>query len=251
MHRSFNADRENIVKVAESKGVSPLIITGTSEQNSFDAMKYASEFPEKLYCTAGVHPHYTKNCNDATIGKLRKIAQNNCVVAIGECGLDYNRDLSPRDVQRRWFEKQIELACELNMPLFLHERDAFDDLSAILEREKNNIKNMVVHCFTGNERELVKYLELGCYIGITGWICDERRGKHLLKLIKKIPADKLMIETDAPFLTPRNMDEKPKDGRNEPKYLIHIADEIAYFLDKDFDDLAEETYNNTRRFFYL
>jgi len=249
LHRSFNNDREEVVKLAAEVGVTPLILTGTSERNSAETVKYASRFPGKLYCTVGVHPHDARSCNDGTIARLRELAKNDCVVAIGECGLDYNRDFSPRDIQRKWFEAQINLACETGLPLFLHERDAFDDFISILESRKDDIPGMVVHCFTGNEKELDRYIEMGCHIGITGWICDERRGKHLLKLVKKIPADKLMIETDAPFLTPRNMEERPRDGRNEPRFLTHILDEIAYYLDEEVEDLAEGTYRTTCRFF--
>jgi len=251
MHRSFNEDREQVVQTALEAGVSPLIITGTSERSSMYAAKYASRYPGKLYSTAGVHPHDAKSCTPETIKNLEKLAKQDCVVAIGECGLDYNRDFSPRDVQRKYFEAQIELACKIGLPLFLHERDAFEDFYTILEKYKNDIRNMVVHCFTGRKEELLKYLELGCYIGITGWICDERRGKHLIDLVKLIPKDKLMIETDAPFLIPRNLDEKPKNGRNEPKYLVHILDELAYYLDEDMEDLADITYQNTKRFFNI
>ena len=251
MHRSFNEDREQIIRDAAEAGVSPLIMTGTSERSSIEAARYASRFKGKLYSTAGVHPHDAKSCTPSTIKKLEELAKQDCVVAIGECGLDYNRDFSPRDVQRLYFEKQIELACETGLPLFLHERDAFDDFYKILKRYNEDIPDMVVHCFTGNEHELMAYLELGCHIGITGWICDERRGKHLINLVKKIPANKLMIETDAPFLTPRNMEEKPIDGRNEPKYLVHILDELAYHLGEDMDELAERTYRNTKRFFNI
>lgn len=251
MHRSFNDDREQVVQSAIEDGVSPLIITGTSEKASIYAAKYASQYPGKLYSTAGVHPHDAKSCTPETIKNLERLTQKDCVVAIGECGLDYNRDFSPRDIQRKYFEAQIELACKTKLPLFLHERDAFDDFYKILETYKNDISNMVVHCFTGSKDALLKYLDLGCYIGITGWICDERRGKHLIDLVKLIPQDKLMIETDAPFLTPRNLDEMPKNGRNEPKYLVHILDELAYYLDEDIEDLAKQTYNNTKQFFNI
>lgn len=251
MHRSFNNDREQVVQSAIEAGVSPLIMTGTSERSSIQAAKYASKYLGKLYSTAGVHPHDAKSCTSETIKNLENLAKLDYVVAIGECGLDYNRDFSPRDIQRKYFEAQIELACEANLPLFLHERDAFDDFYKILDQYKNDISNMVVHCFTGQKDELLAYLELGCHIGITGWICDERRGKHLIDLVKLIPQNKLMIETDAPFLTPRNMDEKPKDGRNEPKYLVHILDELAYHLDEDIEDLADKTYRNTKRFFNI
>lgn len=252
MHRSFNEDREQVVESAIEAGVTPLIITGTCERSSIEAAKYASRYPNKLFSTAGVHPHDVKSCAHDTIKNLGKLAEKDCVVAIGECGLDYNRDFSPRDMQRKYFEQQIELACNKKLPLFLHERDAFEDFYKILEKYKNDLMNgVVVHCFTGNKEELQAYLDLGCHIGITGWICDERRGKHLIDLVKLIPLNKLMIETDAPFLTPRNLEEKPKSGRNEPKYLVHILDEIAYYLNEDIEDLANRVYKNTKLFFSI
>lgn len=249
MHRSFNDDREQIVNEATQVSVNSLIITGTSERSSIEAARYAEKYRGKLYSTAGVHPHDAKGFTNKTIDVLRKLIQKECVVAVGECGLDYNRDFSPRDVQRSVFEDQIKLAIETGLPLFLHERDAFDDFYNILKTYKQYIKNMVVHCFTGQRLELEKYIELGCYIGLTGWICDERRGKHLTELVKLIPANRLMIETDAPFLLPRNMEDKPRDGRNEPKFLPHIMDELAYYRDEDPDDLADSIYSNTKRFF--
>jgi len=251
MHRSFNEDREQVMNEAMEAGVSPLIITGTSERASIQAAKYASRYPGKLYSTAGVHPHDVKSWTPETLKTLEQLAKKECVVAIGECGLDYNRDFSPRDMQRKYFEAQIELACKTGLPLFLHERDAFEDFYTILEKYKEDIKGMVVHCFTGKKHELQKYIELGCYIGITGWICDERRGRHLIDLVKMIPADKLMIETDAPFLLPRNLEDKPHDGRNEPRFLVHILDELAYHLNENMNDLAHQTYKNTKRFFQL
>lgn len=251
MHRSFSEDRERVVQSAIEEGVSPLIMTSTSEKSSMQAAKYASKYPGKLYSTVGVHPHDAKSCTSQTIKNLENLAKEDCVVAIGECGLDYNRNFSPRDIQCKYFEAQIELACKIGLPLFLHERDAFEDFYKILDKYKSDVSNMVVHCFTGKKEELMAYLELGCHIGITGWICDERRGRHLIDLVKLIPQDKLMIETDAPFLTPRNLDEKPKDGRNEPKFLVHILDELAYHLDEDMEDLADKTYQNTERFFKI
>lgn len=251
MHRSFSEDRESVVQSAVGEGVNPLIITGTSERSSMQAIKYASRYPGKLYCTVGVHPHDAKSCTPETLKNLEKLVEEDCVVAIGECGLDYNRDFSPRNIQRRYFEAQIELACKTGLPLFLHERDAFDDFIETLEKYRNEISNMVVHCFTGSKEELQKYLQLGCYIGITGWICDERRGRRLIDLVKLIPSDKLMIETDAPFLTPRNMNDKPGNGRNEPKYLTHILNNLAYYLNEDPKDLADITYQNTKKFFNI
>ncbi|KZX13517.1 TatD family hydrolase [Methanobrevibacter filiformis] len=251
MHKSFNKDREELVKIAEDNGVSSLILTGTTEKSSSEAMKYALKHDSKLYSTAGVHPHNARDCNENTIDNLRKIAKNKSVVAIGECGLDYNRDFSPRNKQKKWFERQVILSSELEMPLFLHERDAFDDFSSIIEKHENNIVNMVVHCFTGSKKALNKYLDLGAYIGITGWVCDERRGKDLAKIVNIIPEDKLMVETDAPFLIPRNMLKKPKNGRNEPKFLPHIMEVTAENMGKDPKELSAIVYKNTKSFFNI
>lgn len=133
MHRSFQADREQVVEHAIANHVTPLIITGTSLRNSLEASRFAGRYPGKLYATAGVHPHDAKSCSEETMAKLKELAALPQVVAIGECGLDYNRDFSPRDIQRKWFAEQIRLALELNMPLFLHEREAFSDFMAILK----------------------------------------------------------------------------------------------------------------------
>ncbi|WP_435168499.1 TatD family hydrolase [Paenibacillus glycanilyticus] len=249
MHRSFHEDRDQVVARAAENHVTPLIITGTSLRNSVDAARYAGTYSGKLYSTAGVHPHDAKNCNEETIAKLRELSAMPQVVAIGECGLDYNRDFSPRDVQRKWFGEQIRLALELDMPLFLHEREASADFIGMLKEHR--VQNAVVHCFTGTRQELKAYLEMGYHIGITGWICDERRGKHLRELVRMIPLDRLMIETDAPFLTPRDLKEKPKDGRNEPAILPHILQAVAECIGKPADEVAQATTQTAKAFFRI
>jgi len=264
MNSAYDRDRDEVVKAAAETGVAPLIVTGSSERSSLDAALYAKRHnaikPGALYTTAGVHPHEAKNCGNGTIDVLRELAREtlepcppehccSAAKAIGECGLDYNRDFSPRDVQRRWFIKQIELAAELSLPLFLHERDAFADFSIILGGYIKSVPAAVVHCFTGTAEELDHYLSLDCYIGITGWICDERRGKHLRELVKNIPADRLLLETDGPYLLPRDLPLKVKNKRNEPRFLPHIAETVARCLDKDPAKLAKETVANTKRLF--
>ncbi|GHT73964.1 DNase TatD [Spirochaetia bacterium] len=284
MSPSFDRDRDGVIAAAAAAGVSPLIITGASVAGSRAALAYAAEklpseairetaltssagntdaspkAAHQLYTTAGVHPHDAKSCGPNTVALLRELAGHPLVAAIGECGLDYNRDFSLRPIQREWFEAQILLAVELGLPLFLHERDASSDFAAILKNHRGNITRMVVHCFTGTEAELETYLELGAYIGITGWICDERRGRHLASLVKTIPADRLMIETDAPYLIPRDLQprtlgpmplERRRSGRNEPRFLPHIATVIAGHLGKEPEQLAAETYANSLRFFAL
>ncbi|MGR6761932.1 TatD family hydrolase [Paenibacillus sp. T2-29] len=251
MHRSFHADREQVVERAAAVEITPLIITGTSVRSSREAAQYAARYPGQLYATAGVHPHDAKSCSTDTIQQLRQLAIQPQVVSIGECGLDYNRDFSPRDVQRRWFGEQIQLAGELHMPLFLHERDAHEDFVAMLREHQGLVDKAVVHCFTGTAQELHTYVEMGLYIGITGWICDERRGKHLRELVRNIPLDRLMIETDAPFLTPRNLPVKPKEGRNEPMYLAHIATAIAECTGRSMMEIEIATTETAKRFFGL
>ncbi len=249
MHRSYNQDREQVVERAAANGVSPLVITGTSLRNSMEAARYAGRLPGKLYSTAGVHPHDAKSCTDETIKKLKQLVAQPQVVAIGECGLDYNRDFSPRDVQRKWFTEQIDLALEQDMPLFLHEREAFSDFIAILKEQ--SVQKAVVHCFTGTLPELKAYLEMGFHIGITGWICDERRGKHLKELVRMIPLDRLMIETDGPFLTPRDLKRRPQDGRNEPAFLPHILQTVSRCIGKPVEEVAEVTRKTSEEFFGL
>jgi TatD DNase family protein len=257
MNPSYDRDRDEVVKAAAAAGVSPLVITGSGERSSLAAALYASAH-SAVYSTAGVHPHEAKSCGNGTIDFLRELVMEKSrrspgakavVAAIGECGLDYDRDFSPRDVQRRWFVKQAELAAELSMPLFLHERNAFTDFSIILSEFSASVPASVVHCFTGTGDELEYYLSLGCYIGITGWICDERRGRHLRELVKIIPPNRLLLETDGPFLLPRDLPFKVKNKRNESQYLPHIAETVALCLGKDPVKLAKETFANAKNFF--
>lgn len=250
MHKSYDKDRIDVINEAKKVNVTKVIITGSSIQSSIQATEYALKYPN-LYATCGVHPHDAKTCDENTIDTLHKLAKNDCVVAIGECGLDYNRNYSPQNIQRKWFEKQVELAEKLDMPLFLHDRESYDDFAKILRKHKKMAKQSVVHCFTGTKYEAEDYLDLSCYIGITGWICDERRNSDLLKAIKVIPPEKLMIETDGPFLLPRDFEKKPKKNRNEPKYLPHILKRIAKEMNIEPETLAKEVTHNTKEFFRI
>jgi TatD DNase family protein len=266
-HPSFDKDRKEVMQAAANAGVKTLIITGTSVSASQKAQAFIAQnqnSPCKLYFTSGIHPHVATSCDGSAVEALRGMVgrgasnqgslgrgpDNQGSVAIGECGLDYCRDYSPRPVQRQCFEKQLELATELNLPLFLHEREAFADFKDMLRNAIQKVPGAVVHCFTGSEIELEAYLDMGCHIGITGWICDERRGQDLANLVKKIPSNRLLIETDAPFLAPRDLPGK-KIHRNEPKYLPHIAQVIAHYVNKDPVLLAEETYENSLKFFKI
>lgn len=251
MHKSYDKDRKDVMINANKVGVSKAIITGSDINSSILASDYALKYPGILYSTAGVHPHDAKTCDENTIPTLKKLAKNDSVVAIGECGLDYNRNYSPQNIQRKWFKKQLELAEELDMPVFLHDRESYSDFSKILREFPNVAKKSVVHCFTGDKYEVEDYLSLGCFIGVTGWICDERRGDELREAVKHIPPNKLMIETDGPFLIPRDLKPKPKKHRNEPKYLPHILNIIAKEMNLDSNDLGIQVYENTRKFFNI
>jgi TatD DNase family protein len=249
-HRSFHADLDDVIARAFAAGVTTMVITGSSVANSREAQHIASRYPRKLFATAGVHPHDSRNCDDGTLDQLRALAKSEQVVAIGECGLDFNRDFSPRSDQEKWFAAQVDLAEELQMPLFLHERDAHQRFREILSAHRRGTP-AVLHCFTGTRDELRAGLDLGLYIGITGWICDERRGTHLRELVREIPFDRLMIETDAPFLLPRSMPNRPKDGRNEPAFLPHVLKTVAECLGKSVAEVATATTQTAREFFKL
>jgi TatD DNase family protein len=248
-HPAFHADLDAVLARARGAGVATAVVTGTSVAESTAALALVKA-REGLYCTVGVHPHHARECDDTTIPALRLLAQQPRVVAIGECGLDFNRNYSPHPDQAKWFEAQVDLAIEVRKPLFLHSRDAFPDFSNLL-RSKSNLPPAVAHCFTGEKAELRAYLDLGLYIGVTGWICDERRGRHLLELVKEIPADRLMLETDSPYLTPRDLRPQPKARRNEPAHLPHILRTVARALGKPPERVAEETTRNARTFFGL
>lgn len=250
-HDSFDADREAVIRRAQTAGVQQFIVTGSDPEHSRKALDLSRLWPGVLFCTAGTHPHQAKGFDSAAPGVLRTLLAEPEVVAVGECGLDYFRNFSPQDQQRRVFETQLQFAAETGKPMFLHQRDAHTDFMAILRRWRPGISAAVVHCFTDGEKELRDYLELDCHIGITGWICDERRGAHLRELVKQIPANRLMLETDAPYLLPRDLKPKPHTHRNEPMYLAHICEVTAAYVGKPAAQLAEETTANARRFFKL
>jgi TatD DNase family protein len=248
-HESFRRDFDAVLDRARKAGVERMIVTGASREGSEHALALAREHPERLHATAGVHPHHAGDYGAETDALLRTLAREPEVVAVRETGLDYFRDLSPRPAQRAAFEKQLAIAVDLGMPLFLHQRDAHDDFLALLKAARDRVPAVVVHCFTDRRRALFDYLDLDCHIGITGWICDERRGVHLRELVRSIPAQRLMLETDAPYLLPRDIRPQPSDRRNEPMYLAHICEAVARERGETSEAAAEQTSANARAFF--
>ena len=248
--KQFREDLPQVITRARRAGVRYLIVTGLTAPLSQAALELARSRPDELCCTAGVHPHNARGFDRHTQGELRNLARSPEVVAVGECGLDYDRDFSPRPEQRTAFEAQLELAIELQKPVFLHQRSAHEDFYRILKNAGPKLVGGVVHCFTGSEAELHAYLELGLCIGITGFVCDERRGTHLQALLKQIPSDRLMVETDAPFLLPRDL-EGTHGRRNEPAYLPHVAASVARFAERDEAAVRRDTTATAFRLFGL
>ena len=250
-HESFEHDLNAVLQRAQAHGVQRMIVTGASGEGSQHAAALAQAHPGKLFATAGVHPHHAVDYDDTTDTLLRELARDPLVRAVGETGLDYNRNYSPREVQLQAFERQLQIAAELHKPLFLHQRDAHHDFIALLRRYRDKVPAAVVHCFTDSGEALRDYLALDCHIGITGWICDERRGTHLRELVREIPANRLMLETDSPYLLPRSVRPQPSHRRNEPMYLKHICEEIARNRGESADFTAANSTAAAEAFFGL
>tara|TARA_B100001175_G_scaffold315390_1_gene326846 strand:+ start:840 stop:1628 length:789 start_codon:yes stop_codon:yes gene_type:complete len=221
-----------------------------SRLNDLDKLlKIYEQYLNNMFFTIGVHPHHANEINDDYLKKLKQAVNKNNPHAVGETGLDFFRNLSTYEEQIFAFEEQIKIAIDTNKPLFLHQRDSHDDFIKILRKYSSDINKSVVHCFTGTQEQLNDYLELGCYIGVTGWICDEKRNVELRKTIKNIPIEKLMIETDCPYLIPKDLLNKPKNNRNEPVNLNHIASSIAELMDVNEESLKQITFETSLNFF--
>ena len=250
-HDSFDRDRDAVLQRARDAGVSRMIVTGASREHSPQALALAQAHPGVLFATAGVHPHHAVEYTEECDAEMRALHAHAEVVAVGETGLDYFRDFSPRPAQRRAFERQLQIGADTGKPLFLHQRDAHADFMAIMKQFDGRLGPAVVHCFTGTRAELFDYLDRDWHVGITGWLCDERRGAHLRELVRNIPAQRLMVETDAPYLLPRTLRPLPKDRRNEPAFLPHIVAELARDRGESVDSAAAASTATASAFFRL
>ncbi|MBS0364791.1 MAG: TatD family hydrolase [Proteobacteria bacterium] len=249
-HDSYDADRQAVLARARAAGVVQMLVTGASPSGSAAALTLAQAHPSRLFATAGVHPHHAAQLDGEALAQLAQLAARPEVVAIGECGLDYYRDFAPRAVQQAAFHRQLELARRIGKPVFLHQRDAHQDFHAILREHAPQWRG-VAHCFTGGETELSDYLALGLAIGITGWLCDERRGAHLAALLPRIPASRLLLETDGPYLLPRDLTPRPASRRNEPAFLPHVAAAVARARGESLAQLAHASTDAARALFML
>ncbi|VAW62065.1 Deoxyribonuclease TatD [hydrothermal vent metagenome] len=253
--KSFKKDIPQVIERAQVAGVFRMGVTGTNLQHSDAAIELCEQYPEVLFSTAGIHPHHASEWDDKTAQEIHNMAQLNCVKAVGECGLDYNRNFSAPKDQRNAFEAQLELAADLQLPVFLHQRDAHKDFLNILSRWRDKLSGGVAHCFTGTVEEAQSYIELDLMIGITGWLCDERRGQNLQQAVKEIPLEHMMIETDAPYLLPRDLPENVsaplRERRNEPRVLPHVCDALAKYKNLDAQFVAQHTTKQALAFFDL
>ena len=253
-NKQFAGECDEVIDRAISAGVEQILLTGTSERSSKEALALAKEYPETLFATAGIHPHDAKTMNAESIKILAALLKEKKVVAVGECGLDFDRDFSPRPMQESCFHAQLSLAEEVQKPLFLHERAAFDRFIAIL-KEHSSLPEGVVHCFTGQLKEAKTYLEMGYYIGFTGAITDVRRFAALEEVVRYVPLDRMLIETDAPFMMPKNVPTRQlsyhQQRRNEPAFLPYVAQTIAHYKGVPLKAVADKTRENAEALFKL
>ena len=238
-----------VINNAEHAGVEKFVLLCASLTDLDPIKQIQNHAPNKFFISAGIHPHHATETVEINYDQLLSQLQSITPHAIGETGLDYFRNISPPDIQKKSFRMHIEIAKELNLPLYLHQRDAHNDFIRIIRENSKNFPKFVVHCFTGTQKELDEYLDLGAYIGLTGWICDAKRNIDLRQSIKNIPIEKMMIETDSPYLIPKNLLKKPKKNINEPKYLPHIANEICELTGYELEELKLATSKNAINFF--
>lgn len=242
----YDDDREDVLQRAREAGVAACMIAGINAESAFKAVSLADSC-DMIYASVGIHPHDAAHCTDMALECLAELAMHPRVCAWGEIGLDYNRMHSPKPLQEYWMARQLDLALELKLPLIFHERDSEGRMLEILRSHVPGSIQGVVHCFTGSEDELSAYLDLGLCIGITGIITMEKRGEPLRRLISSITMDRMLIETDAPYLTPSP--ERNRFKRNEPAFVRSVFLKISNLLETDSDILAETLWKNTCRIF--
>ena len=247
-HDSFDHDLYGVIKEAQEQGIEYFFAPTASKLDVQKAITIAEEI-STLYVGVGIHPHHASEINLQTAEEFKNYAQHKKVVAIGEIGLDYYRNFQSPSIQKKCFDLFLEVAADINKPVFLHHRDAFKDFYPMIKNALSNLPKSLVHCFTGTKEQLKAFLDLGLYIGITGWICDSKRGMDVRGLLKYIPLDRLIVETDAPYLMPKNLAVKPKNRRNEPKYLVNVVEEISSAINIETNTIAETTTKNFKDLF--
>lgn len=250
-HESFVHDLDEVLVRAARSGVTRFIATGTTVAGSELALRLAVQRPGAVWATAGVHPHHADEFSPQAARVLQEMLSDPHVVAVGECGLDYCRNYATSGDQRLAFEGQLKIAADSGKPLFLHQRDAHDEFLRMMRDHWPALAGGVAHCFTEGQAVLDDYLDLGLYIGITGWICDERRGADLRAAVTQLPLDRLLLETDAPYLLPRTLSPKPRTRRNEPAHLTEVLRVVAECMQQTAEVVAAVSSRNAERLFRL
>lgn len=239
-------DPEGIIRQAHADGIQ-CILTGSDAVDNEKVNAFTKT--HDVYGTAGIHPHATDDAGEKDIDRIEEIVRSNPrIVAVGECGLDYDHMYAKKENQLHYFPLLIDLAEKLDKPLFLHERDAADDFIACFRGHEDLCAKSVVHCYTGDKKTLERLLDMGFYIGITGWICDERRGEALRGAVRILPLDRVMIETDAPYLTPRGF-HLPRT--NVPENITYVAETLASYMGVTLAELLPAARANTEKVFHL
>lgn len=250
-HESFVHDLDEVLARAARSGVTRFIATGTTLAGSAAALQLAAQRPGTVWATVGIHPHHAGEFSSDAARRLQEMLGDPRAVAVGECGLDFCRNYAPSGDQRQAFEGQLKIAADCGKPVFLHQRDAHDEFLRMVRDYWPSLSGGVAHCFTEGRAELDDYLGLGLHIGITGWICDERRGAALRAAVASLPLDRLLLETDAPYLLPRTLDPKPRTRRNEPAYLTEVLRVVADCMQESVEVVAAASSRNAERLFRL
>ena len=248
-HLDDQAYRKDIVRVIErahQNGVIRMMTVGVNKKTAIRAVSLAEAHTD-LYASVGFHPHDAKQCTPDVLDFMIALAKSPKVKAWGEIGLDYNRMYSPRNDQEKWFVRQLEIAGELGFPMIFHERDSNGRFLEILKAHLSKKQIGVIHCFSGNPAELKQYLSMGLYIGITGILTLKGRGGGLRQMVAQIPSGRLVVETDAPYLTPAP--EKNRTRRNEPAFVKSVLLKLAEIRGEDPDHLAQIIWDNTNRLY--
>jgi TatD DNase family protein len=246
--KAYRKDLDPVIERARQAGIERMMTIGVNKKTAVRAVEIAESHPD-IYASVGYHPHDARQCSADELDFLTELAQNPRVRAWGEIGLDYNRMYSPRDDQVKWFVRQLQIAAQLNLPVIFHERDTRGRFLEILKAEFNTESGGVVHCFSGTLPELEQYLNLGLSIGITGILTLRARGADLRDMVAHIPANRLMVETDAPYLTPAP--EKYHTRRNEPAFVKLVLLKLAEVRNEDPDQLAQTVWNNTNQLYRI
>ena len=245
---AYEEDLYEVISRAQHAGVTAIMTVGTDKESTVKAVDLADS-RSGIYSSVGIHPHSAKDCSEETLEFMGELSENPGVLAWGEIGLDYNRMFSPIEDQEKWLRRQLEVAAGRCLPVILHERDSNGRLLQILKEYEPKRTSGVVHCFTGSRAELGEYLDLGYYIGITGIITMKGRGAFLRQMAPSIPENRLLIETDAPYLTPTP--ERNRQRRNEPAFVRSVLLKLAYVRNEDPEYLSSIIWENTCRLFGL